>query len=140
MLIVLKTFLTIEKINEINPYLGIDEYYNTNPLQIKNEKVFQYYKETFVGHKDFYFGVLVQLYHDTYKGYLFNINKGVNSIKIGNDYIESTYDSITHRFIDEVVHETSTEIGGKVIIRNTSGLVLKKFNIKFNNTSYTNKS
>jgi hypothetical protein len=117
--------LTIEKINEINPLLGIDEYYNSPPFN-KNEKLFQYYK-----HIDYFdntlmeFGVVVQMYHDTYKGYLFNINKKDNSIKIGNDYINSTYDSITQRFIDKVVHETSTEIGGRVIIRNNSGLVLQ---------------
>jgi hypothetical protein len=38
----------INKIKTINLYLGINKYYyNKNPLQIKNEKVFQYYKKTY---------------------------------------------------------------------------------------------
>jgi hypothetical protein len=54
------TGLTIEDIKTINPYIGIDEYYNNaNPLQIKNENVFQYYKETYAGQDYFDFGVLV---------------------------------------------------------------------------------
>jgi hypothetical protein len=111
--------LTIEKINEINPLLGIDEYYNGSPPN-KNEKLFQYYKTWSTSQEKFIsIAVEVQINHDIYNGCLFRINKADNQIKIGNEiqkYVDPAY------IID---YETLTEIGGRVIIRNESGLTLQ---------------
>jgi hypothetical protein len=77
--------LNIEKINEINPLLGINEYYNESPP--KKEKLFQYYKAWSTSQEKFTsIAVEVQINHDTYSGCLFRIDKPDNSIKIGNDH------------------------------------------------------
>jgi hypothetical protein len=82
------TGLTIEKIKEINPYLGVDEYYplidNYEIPYIKDEKFFQYYRKKNGGALS-EFGVLVRAYTDIPYLDLFKINKHYNNIEIGCD-------------------------------------------------------
>jgi hypothetical protein len=81
--------LTIEKIKEINLYLGIDEYYTlidnyTIPF-VKDEKFFQYYRKKYSGSL-IDFGVVVQAYMDIAALDLFKKNKYQNIINTGGDY------------------------------------------------------
>jgi hypothetical protein len=78
--------LTIEKIKEINPYLGIDEYYTLDENDqipfAKDEKFFRYYRQKGALNTLCAFGVVVQPYTDVGTLNLFKINKYYNQINI----------------------------------------------------------
>jgi hypothetical protein len=110
------TGLTIEDIKTINPLLGIDEYNTSLPSYVKNEKFFQYYRDLGSTGSLNGLGVMVQIYNDTYRGTLFNINKANNTITLGIEYLKPN--------VHEIDFQSFIDLRGRVRIYNLKGLEL----------------
>jgi hypothetical protein len=113
----------IDEFKAINPYVGIDERVNLfdshEPYSVTyemNEKFFQYYRRLNTNDNLQAFGVFIQIYHNTYVGDLFSIDKFHNFITLR----DQVYDDSTQT----VQFETTTLVEGNIEVSNAGGLKL----------------